>query len=188
MAYQFKVQLKDIKKPPVWRRLLVPEQLTLDEFHMVIQAAFGWENWHLYQFSQQGWSSNTVYKILDPEDDIQGAEDSQLVKLSAIFTTPGQTFTYTYDFGDDWTHKITLEEIAEEKMIRSRCIGGRGACPPENCGGPMGYLSILEILTGPKNNEQREFRKWLGLGKGDEWDVNYFDIEVANDEISFIGL
>src|SRR4051794_8899446 len=51
-VYQLKVTLKDIK-PPIWRRLLVPD-CTLTGLHEVIQAAMGWENYHMYDFEVGG--------------------------------------------------------------------------------------------------------------------------------------
>jgi len=91
---QFKIQLKDIQNPPVWRRVLVPEEIVFDEFHLVIQAVFGWEDYHLYQFSPKGWGSQPLIKLPDPEDAGYETEDSSIIKLSAIFTAAGQTYTY----------------------------------------------------------------------------------------------
>ena len=50
--YQFKVTLLDIK-PAIWRRVRVPD-CTLAELHEYIQAALGWENYHLHQFDIDG--------------------------------------------------------------------------------------------------------------------------------------
>ncbi|NUK18206.1 plasmid pRiA4b ORF-3 family protein, partial [Streptomyces lunaelactis] len=47
---QIKVTLADIR-PPIWRRLQVPADLTLDRLHLVIQTAMGWENYHMHLFS-----------------------------------------------------------------------------------------------------------------------------------------
>ncbi|MBT2401755.1 plasmid pRiA4b ORF-3 family protein [Streptomyces sp. ISL-100] len=44
-----KVSLADIR-PPVWRRLQVPADITLDRLHQVIQTAMGWENYHMHVF------------------------------------------------------------------------------------------------------------------------------------------
>src|SRR3954462_10431278 len=33
-------------KPPVWRRLLIPGEMTLGDLHQAIQAAMGWEGGH----------------------------------------------------------------------------------------------------------------------------------------------
>src|SRR5690606_26873270 len=106
--------IQHISKPPVWRRVLVPDNFTFQKFHKVIQAAFDWQDYHLYQFSPTGYGSFPQIGIPDVEG--WGDEEiinSKRIKLSEIFTTKGQKFTYIYDFGDDWVHKIILEEIKE---------------------------------------------------------------------------
>jgi hypothetical protein len=184
---QFKIQIKDIKKPAVWRRVLVPDHINFDVFHQIIQAAFGWGNCHLYRFSQLAWKSEPVYKIPDDYDS-DTVQDSRTIKLSEIFIHPKQTFTYLYDFGDDWIHHIILEEISDEEIITPVCAAGKSACPPEDCGGPWGYSSLLDTLNEPQHPEYKETRKWLGLGKNEQLDVNAFDIKIANDRCSRISL
>lgn len=39
-------------KPPVWRRLIVPSTIALNELHHVIQIAMGCGNYHLYCFEK----------------------------------------------------------------------------------------------------------------------------------------
>lgn len=48
-----KLTLRDTK-PPVWRRLLVPGETTLADLHRAIQAAMGWEDYHLHTFDIAG--------------------------------------------------------------------------------------------------------------------------------------
>jgi hypothetical protein len=191
MPYQFKIQLSDIQKPPVWRRVIVPENISFDEFHQIIQAAFGWENCHMYQFSKQDRGLYPIYKIPYDDDgyfDEGMAEDSTAAKISDVFTTPGQKFTYTYDFGDSWMHQILLEKITDEKIMIPMCTAGKGACPPEDCGGIPGYYNLLETLDDPKHPDHKEMRKWLGLRKGEQWDVNAFDINAVNDRLKSVEL
>jgi len=52
LLYQFKITLLDIE-PAIWRRIQVPD-CTLTDLHEYIQAAFGWENYHLHQFEIDG--------------------------------------------------------------------------------------------------------------------------------------
>jgi Plasmid pRiA4b ORF-3-like protein len=177
MAFQFKIQLKDITDPPVWRRLLIPEQFSFLRFHEVIQTAFGWENCHLFQFSSKGYSSSLIITVPNAEWDDEPPLDSKKTKLMEIFTTPKQKFTYIYDFGDDWIHTITLEKITKDKILRANCVAGKGACPPEDCGGPWGYTNLKNILNDPKNPEHKSMKEWLGLTGTKAWDAEAFDLE-----------
>jgi hypothetical protein len=180
MAFQFKIQIKGITKPPVWRRVLVPETFTFHRFHEIIQAAFGWRNSHLYQFSDGGYQAG--YNISEPhEDDWNPVVDSRKKKLSTVFTSPGERFTYIYDFGDDWVHQITLETVTLEKITHASCLAGKGACLPENCGGPWGYENMKELLTNdPKSEEAKDVREWLWLDEDEAWDANAFSVEDAD--------
>jgi len=49
--FQLKISLVGTSKPPVWRRLLVPADIRLDRFHVVMQATIGWEDYHLHVFT-----------------------------------------------------------------------------------------------------------------------------------------
>ncbi len=182
MAFKFKIQIKRISKPPVWRRLLVPESITFQRFHQIIQAAFGWYSCHLYQFSKTGYGDKEIIGIPEEEDDnpfFQYSKlDSTKIKLSDIFRQVGQKFVYIYDFGDDWTHQITLEDITEHSIINSELLGGKGACPPEDCGGPWGYQNLMDILDDRKHPEHKDMKRWLGLKTSETWDPEAFDLEV----------
>ena len=166
MTYQFKIQLKNIKKPPVWRKVVVPSEITFAMFHYIIQAAMGWYDIHLYSFSPSGYGStpwiegddNLAALGIDDEISIPSTD----LKLSDIFTTKGQTFTYIYDFGDDWEHIITLEEIDKTNISpKPKLIGGKGVCPPEDCGGAWGYENLKEVLADKNHPDYQEFKEWL---------------------------
>ena len=146
-TYQFKIKLRGISKPPVWRRVLVPANFTFSGFHAVIQEAFGWWNVHLYCFGDKPYSRMlTIAEI--HEDDWGDAPDYDARKftLGELFGDGGiiKKFCYVYDFGDDWTHDITLEKVFEEYSDHATCIKGKGACPEENSGGVWEYEDMKE--------------------------------------------
>lgn len=185
---QFKIQIKEITKPPVWRKVLVPETFSFHLFHEVIQAAFGWKNCHLYQFSEKGYRSEFIIS-LPSDDDWLPVVDSREKKLKDIFKEKGQTYTYIYDFGDAWTHTITLEEITDEKSAHASCIGGKGTCPPEGCGGVWGYEDMkIFFEKSPDSKEADEFRTWLGMEKDEVWNPNAFHLAEANARVHSISL
>jgi hypothetical protein len=179
VTFQFKIQLKQITKPPVWRKVAVPSYFSFSDFHAVIQFSFGWENDHLFQFSPKGYGSNPVIKEsfeddFDPFDRSLNADETP---LSEIFYTEKQKFTYIYDFGDDWTHTITLEKIIPEASRVPVLLDGKGKCPPEDCGGVWGYSNMKEILADKTDPEHKSFKEWLGLEKNEQWDPTEFNME-----------
>lgn len=185
MTYQFKIQLKGIAKPPVWRRILIADNYNFYDFHIAIQVAFGWGNAHLYQFSPSGYGSYPLIKdtmeddFEDPFFNPSGADnmDAEETDLSDIFHSEKQKYTYIYDFGDDWIHQITLEKILDEIHMFPELIAGKGQCPPEDCGGPWGYENLKQILADPKDPEYKMMTEWLGMEKGELWDANKFDLK-----------
>ena len=179
MTYQFKIQLKNISNPSVWRRVLVSDTCTFHDLHRIIQQVFPWGDYHMYQFSPSGYGSHPVISI--PNDDVWDVSEleSNMTKLNEVFKTEKQTYTYIYDFGDDWIHKITLEKILPDTIFHPKCIKGKGKCPPEDCGGPWGYENLLEILEHPKHEEYKNMREWLGLEKNEKWNVEEFDLDEA---------
>ena len=50
---QLKILLKG-SKPPIWRRILVNNNLSFSQLHEIIQVVMGWENYHLYSFDVNG--------------------------------------------------------------------------------------------------------------------------------------
>ncbi|WP_332912008.1 plasmid pRiA4b ORF-3 family protein [Algoriphagus boritolerans] len=117
MILQLKIQLKGITKPPVWRRLKIPGQLTFQQLHQVIQAAFGWHGYHLFQFSPEGFGSYPQIGIADEDWSDEELEDAKTTLVSQYLTVKGEKFCYIYDFGDDWIHQITVEEVLNEAQI-----------------------------------------------------------------------
>lgn len=185
MAFQFKIQLLHIEEPQVWRRLLVPEQFSFLRMHRVIQEAFGWEDSHLFLFSPKGYRSEPQIKIMDDDNDHRLTTlDANKIKLQEIFTTPKQKYIYIYDFGDDWMHQISLEKITEEKLLRADCLDGKGACPPEDCGGPWGYENLKQVLNDPKHPEHADRKEWLGLSKKQKWNAEAFDLKKVKERVA----
>jgi hypothetical protein len=158
-VYQLKITLQGIK-PPVWRRVLVDAGSHLDHVHEVIQAAFGWWSYHLHEFEIAG----KQYGVPDPDDDWGTPTiDEGFIRLDDV-ATEGSSFVYLYDFGDGWDHRIVVEKVfpATSDIVVPSCIGGRRACPPEDCGGPGGYGHLLEILADPTHPDHRERTEWIG--------------------------
>src|SRR5437016_5684388 len=102
---QLKITLKYIR-PPIWRRVVVPDNLTLGALHFVIQITMGWTNSHLHAF-QIGLLEYGMPG--EDEDGEPSAADDNSVLLRHAIARQGLKFTYEYDFGDGWLHEIRVE-------------------------------------------------------------------------------
>ena len=175
-VFQIKVTLRGVR-PPVWRRLRVPSNLTFGQLHQILQIAMGWTNSHMHQFCV----GRQCIGVPDP-DDLWGTPtiSERKVRLEQIAGATSR-FTYEYDFGDGWTHDIVIEraEPVTENTSDVTCLDGRRACPPEDCGGPYGYTNLLEALSNPKHPEHAEQLEWIGA----DWQPDAFDIDGVNKEL-----
>jgi hypothetical protein len=157
--YLLHVQLAEIE-PPIWRRLAVPGPCTLHALHGILQAAMPWQDYHLYQFEIE----ETRYEDPNPDDRDPAVPDPRAFALDQLGLIQGSRFRYTYDFGDDWLHDLTVEGVVPlpRDFPLPVCLGGARACPPEDCGGVGGYEELVAALRRPQSATAREFREWLG--------------------------
>lgn len=147
--------------PAIWRRLLVPDSISLPDLHTAFQLAMGWTDSHLHAFDFGG----TRYGVPDPEGLAPSLRDEEGQRLADVLARHGaNSFRYLYDFGDDWMHAVTVEgEIDNLEGLRGpECTDGANACPPEDVGGPPGYMAFLEALRDPAHPEHREIVRWAG--------------------------
>ena len=142
VVYQLKVSLRRIS-PMIWRRLLVPEEMTLYALHRTIQIAFGWEDYHLHAFKLHGWHYGTTWTG-ERHRDVAGRE----VTLADLELRVRQRIRYEYDFGDLWEHEIRVEAKLEREggKVYPVCIAGARAGPPEDIGGPPGYMALVDRI------------------------------------------
>lgn len=179
VIYQIKVTLQD-SRPPIWRRLLAPDNLTLGTLHHIIQAAMDWEDYHLHQFIVGKRSFEVFYGAPDPNyaDWDMEMKNEQQVKLNQIVTGEKFKFIYEYDFGDSWRHVLLVEKIlpVDPQQQYPVCIKGKRACPPEDVGGVWGYAVFLEALANPKHPDHEMYEEWVG----DEFDAEHFDLDEIN--------
>jgi pRiA4b ORF-3-like protein len=172
---QLKITLR-FSNPPIWRRVVVRADMTLDRLHHVIQTSMGWTNSHLHQFRL----GRVYYGILDGEFDGFGIEmlNEKQYTVADLAPVAKKKFIYEYDFGDSWEHEILVEKVLspDPAIKHPVCLAGANACPPEDCGGIPGYYQLLAALADPKHEQHHEMKEWVG----GEWDASLFDLEATN--------
>jgi hypothetical protein len=178
--FQLKITLKHIK-PPVWRRVLVSEKMNLLKFHDLIQAVFGWWDYHLHLFEIAGMEFVNTVDWEEDGDQYQDDSRARLGDLIPKFVPEGGKFMYIYDLGDYWEHEILVEKILPEDdgQKTPALVAGRRSCPPEDVGGPWGYENFLEAIRNPRHPEHENFITWVG----GEFDPEDFDLAAANRDL-----
>jgi len=160
------VEIEDTE-PAIYRVLLVRGTIGLDLLHAILQVAVGWTNSHLHKFAM----GEVEYS--DPEFNLNedAFEDEKLIENEGAITLQecarhiGFQFRYDYDFGDCWEHRITVENILPDDGTLTgfaECLGGKRACPPEDCGGTSGYEGFLEAIHDPENENHESMSIWIG--------------------------
>jgi len=119
----------------VIRVLAVPDCLDLSSFDEVLRTLLGWDG--------LGFSFH-----------IHGQEFTSFLRRTKVHRTtlrdfqlrPRETFLYTCGGIDlwEWEFRLLDSEVGSRGDDAPVCLAGRGASPPEYCGGPTGYRLMLK--------------------------------------------
>jgi hypothetical protein len=142
-VYELNVSLNGID-PPIWRQVQLWEDTTLPELHRILQILFGWNGVHAHEFALAG----QVYGSPNTAHPNRTILDEKAIPLNRLLTTIGDELTYTYDFGDNWRHHLTLAAsyAPEDDAFYPRCVAGERPAPPDDAGGPYAYVAFLKTL------------------------------------------
>ncbi len=177
---QLKITLKDAK-PPVWRRVLVEDNITFSKLHRVIQYAMGWMELHDYEFrlgrmivrengmpAMEATGKNKALKVMS----------AKKLKLSDVNLASLKKFRYIYGFRGNWSHDVTVEKVLDQEsgVQYPVCIKGKRNCPPECVGGPEGYEEFIRAVLDPKHPLHEPMLESVGCSYSPE----DFNIDEAN--------
>ena len=180
--YIIKIEMMEIE-PLIWRRIVVPAELSLDRLHDVIQISMGWKDSHQHEFN---FGSHRYVENINEEFD---GEDTLLegsVRINKHFKKKGDNCLYVYDFGESWAHRLTLENAnyqLREDDCEISCLEGERACPPEDVGGPAGYEEFCKIIRNPRSRQHASMVAWsTGVQPtAGKFDPEYFDVDAVNE-------
>ena len=136
--YQLRAVLNGVS-PLVWRRFLLSSETSLADLHKMLQLAFGWSDFYLYEFCIHGETFGS------------NAEDPRLVCLGDFQLRPSERFLYRYNFLAFWEFDLRLEAtvLLHEELAHPRCVGGRRPAPDEDEGGAWPYQHLQDHYKFP---------------------------------------
>lgn len=186
--YLIKIQLKDVK-PAIWRRIVVPRDINLADFNLVLMTAMGWTGMHLSAFEDK---QRIWYRVenewFDDDDNLMEDDDknAQDFTLSQVLHAKEPILKHYYDFGDDWQHTITLEDdkYTLEKPLPCPivCLAGNNACPLEDIGGADAYQEFKKAIQGKEYDRDYEFDDDL-MQDFSDFDPKAFDKDDINEQL-----
>jgi hypothetical protein len=179
--YQLRIELKHIK-PTIWRRILVPESVTLAKLHPMLLWSMGWQGGHLHEYE----IARLRYGI-PPDEEWLGTErvhDERRFRLNRFVESGMRRFKYLYDFGDHWEHTVAIEDVLARKEGGPSvlCLAGENACPPEDVGGAPGYFEFLAAINDLAHEEHSSMLQWIG----GSFDPAAFNTAEVNERLSTI--
>ncbi|MBF0594683.1 MAG: plasmid pRiA4b ORF-3 family protein [Candidatus Omnitrophica bacterium] len=174
VVYQFKVSLDHVR-PSVWRRIQVKSDITLKRLAATLLVVMGWENNHLHEFHIGGRRIGLAHDGCDELDDFEDEDEFCLCDFSLDKL---KHFVFEYDFGDGWKHSVSLERTLEPQKGQKypTCLAGERHCPPEDCGGPRGYMDFLEAIGNPDHPDHERMMEWSGGG----FNPGEFNVDIVN--------
>lgn len=156
---RLRISLNDID-PEIWRTVDMPVGGSLKMLHDVIQAAMGWQDYHLWHFE----AGDRRYGLPDPEWPDSNLAAAKNVKLAALIERGIRQLIYTYDMGDDWRHTVVVEAVepGEPDTRYPRFVAGKRRCPPEDVGGFPGFELFLDAMSDASHEQHQNLLQWYG--------------------------
>lgn len=180
-AYQLKIAIND-SKPPIWRRCIVPAGITFSQLAVILNQVMGWSGAHLSEFEFY----HLELRIMDDmeEYEMDSYDKYDLAEASSTYIREymeeNDWFSYIYDFGDYWKHRVTVEKILPDYPLNHpQVIKYKGPCPMEDCGGIGGYYECLSVMSDENHPEYEERNQWA---RSQGYEPEY-DMEAVNQEL-----
>ena len=164
-AFQLKIAIKN-SKPPIWRRVIVPAGITFSQLSMILNEVMGWSGYHLFEVEFYHLELRIIENADEYMDIGYGPYDYLEASTTYIreYLEENDWFTYTYDLGDDWQHRVTIEKILDDYDYNyPQVLKYKGNCPPEDCGGIYGYYEYLDIINDKDHPEYEERLAWMEM-------------------------
>ncbi|NJC21590.1 hypothetical protein BJ994_000666 [Arthrobacter pigmenti] len=156
---QLHVELAD-SEPPIERTLVVPASIPLSDLHLCLQAAFGWENRHLYQFVVgDSFRGERTFSDVEAAFELE-VEDASRFTLGELVAGNEERFVYEYDFGDQWDHLITVADNQPVPYAHLECSTGNNRGPVEDSGGIHGYMNLSAALQKTHGEDALAASEW----------------------------
>jgi len=177
-GYKLEIQLEtddefekfDIEK--ISRDIIIPENTTMYELHIIIQKLFGLNNMKDYEFSYDDIMSEKVltHGYIPHRRFCSTHEDMNRIYLDSFFKKK-ISFYYEYDYCSEWVFLVRFIKVVEYDKYYATILNYKGEYNiVENCGGPRGLEYYLKIIKNtPKKLSKHDSNM---LEKFEKFDID----------------
>jgi hypothetical protein len=164
--------------PSIWRVVTVGAWMNFAELHLVVQRSFNWYEQHLHSFQIGAASFGPFVEELG-----DAIENEMLLTIAHILAADIKEFSYEYDFGDSWLHRIDVlgTEPLSDDNSKPSCLAGERAGPLEDVGGIHGYHEILKALATPNHPDRNNVIECVA---GEDFNPDYFSVDETNEKLN----
>ena len=183
--YQFRIKIRDVVKPPVWRVVDLPAHTRFDTFREIIMRVFGWDGESIWIFSPSGYGSSPEISMPSPTEtkvlDMLGITHrfANEVSLSDVFHVVGDKFTFTPDIDCWYVCEIALEKITDNESNVASLIKASGTTPVKGCKDAAYYNRMKRVLTRPQHFDYEKFCNFMGVDDGSKCDFRSPNVECG---------
>lgn len=166
-AYILKITFEDIS-PLVWRRVILPADVTVNRIHETIQRVTNFQSagdpYHSFAVeTEEDYITNNEFISEEYKGKTyfgKAVKQPTRMKIDSYLQKHGE-FIYNYDFGDGWKIRVSLEETVEDYYFGyPTLLDGEGMAPPEDVGGPPGFAAFLEVYGDPTHPDNETTVAW----------------------------
>lgn len=188
-----RIQMKDVKKPPMWREVEIPADFVFSQLHEVIQTVTGLEDCHLWQFNVKAYDDTLLIGLNDGRM-VEITHDAEETPVTQFLQHKGDKLEYVYDFGDDWIFSIEVKDLIDKKSEKAVCRKFKSELNAiDDFGGVWNYLSARESLENwgtLTKKEQKKYADTLGFDSPSEYlkflNEHRFSLDNTNEALELI--
>lgn len=145
------------------RRIIIPENTTLEELHIAIQKLFGLRNYKDYEFGYEDIMSDDVvnFGYIPTRRFCSTHKDMSRIYIDSLIKKTRSLY-YEYDYSSEWCFNIHLIKTVEYDKYYATIIDYSGKYNiVENCGGPWGLEYFLNIIDNPPEKLSKHDKNML---------------------------
>lgn len=183
-AVKIKVMLKLKNHCDVWRRLIIPYDISFENFHTILQIAFSWQNLYLHDFIIFDKVKPIIKLVQRQEDIVYPAKLPMLAETGvkiAECIPKYKRLLYHYNLSEEWEHTIFVEDfVFNYDKNYPVCLDGEGDAPPEDAGSGGRRKGLLKKWNNTTFDSHKRIKESANRQLHREYNIDFINRALKN--------